>query len=183
MIDKKRVEIAKRNFDRFLREGLIKKERNKTAFITCMKNSDLSLKVAEKLMKDGELNPYLWIVVCSYYSMFYIANAVLLKLGYKVGREIVHKVTNEALINLVLNKLKKELLEEYEELMEEALSIASSKAEEIIKSYEYERKKRSWFQYEVSEDIKKKRAETSFRRAKKFVFEMKKLLRGNLNEG
>ncbi len=113
MIDKKRKEEAKSNFDRYLREGLIKKERNEAAFNTYFKNSELSLRIAEKLMKD-ELNPYLWVIVCSYYSMFYMANAVLNNLGYKTSDKIVHKVTSDALIVLALNKLKKELLEEYE---------------------------------------------------------------------
>src|SRR4030043_644868 len=112
MIDKKRVEEAKNNFDNYLREGLIKKEKNEAAFNTYIKNSDLSLKLAEKLIND-ELKPYLWVIVCSYYSMFYIANAVLISLGYKTSHKIVHKVTSEALIVLVMNKLKRELLEEY----------------------------------------------------------------------
>src|SRR3989344_4267654 len=112
MIDQKRIKEAKSNFDRYLREGLIKKERNEVAIYTYLKNSELSLKIAEKLVKD-ELKPFLWVIVCSYYSMFYAANAVLSNLGYKTVDEIVHKVTSDALIVLVLNKLKKELLEEY----------------------------------------------------------------------
>lgn len=175
MINQKRIEEAKNNFDSYLREGLIKKERNEAAFNTYIKNSDLSLKLAEKLIND-ELKPYLWVVVCSYYSMFYIANAVLLKLGYKISYKIVHKVTNDALIVLVMNKLKKELLEEYEKIMDDALEIASAKAENIIENYNFEMDKRSKFQYEMSEEIKLEKAKTSFARAKEFVFEMRKLL-------
>jgi uncharacterized protein (UPF0332 family) len=177
MIDKKRIEEAKNNFDIYLREGLIKKERNEAAFNTYIKNSDLSLKLAEKLMND-ELNPYLWVVVCSYYSMFYMANAVLLKLGYKTSHKIVHKVTSDALIVLVMNKLKKELLEEYEKIRDDALEIASAKAEDIIENYSFEMDKRSKFQYEMSEEIKLEKAKTSLARAKEFVFEMKKLFEG-----
>lgn len=176
MIDKKRVDEAKRNFERYLGEGLIKKERNESAFFTYLKNSDLSLRVAEKLIKD-ELKPWLWVIVCSYYSMFYAANAVFLKLGYKTTDEAVHKVTSDALIVLVLSKLKRELLEEYEKIMKDALEIASAKAEEIIKNYDYEKEKRSRFQYDTSEEIKEGKARTSLQRAKEFVFEMRKLLR------
>jgi len=175
MIDKKRVEEAKNNFNNYLREGLIKKERNEIAFNTYVKNSNLSLKLAEKLIND-ELKPYLWVIVCSYYSMFYIANAVLINLGYKTAHKIVHKVTSEALIVLVMNKLKKELLEEYEKIRDDALEIASAKAEEIIKNYDFEMNKRSKFQYEMTEEIKEQKARTSLSRAKEFVFEMKKLL-------
>jgi uncharacterized protein (UPF0332 family) len=177
MIDKKRIEESRINFNIYLRDGLIKKEKNETAFYTYLKNSDLSLKVAEKLMNDNELKPYLWVVVCSYYSMFYIANAVLINLGYKTGEKIVHKVTSDALIFLVLNKLKKGLLEEYEAIRDDALEIASAKAEEIVKNYDFELDKRSKFQYEMSEEAKESKAKTSLERAKEFVFEMKKLLK------
>jgi len=176
MIDKNKLEQSKRNFEKYLREGLIKEERNEAAFLTYLKNSYLSLKVAEKLMKD-ELKPYLWVVVCSYYSMFYMANAVLLKIGYKTGDRIVHRVTFDALIVLVLDKIKRELLEEYEKIKEDALEIASIKAEDLIKNYEYELGKRSRFQYEMSEEIKEAKAKTSFIRAREFVFEMRKLLK------
>jgi len=181
MIDMKRIEEAKNNFNGYLRDGLIKKERNEAAFNTYLKNSDLSLKLAEKLIND-ELKPYLWVVVCSYYSMFYIANAVLLKLGYKTSHKIVHKVTSDSLIVLVLNKLKKELLEEYEKIKDDALDIASARAEDIIENYNFEMDKRSKFQYEMSEGIKLEKAKTSLSRAKEFVFEMKKLLEDKYNE-
>jgi uncharacterized protein (UPF0332 family) len=176
MIDKERVNDARKRLETFLQNDLIKKEENKIALSTYIKNSELSLKVAEKLMGDLELKPYLWVVVCSYYSMFYVANAILLKLGYKTGDEDVHRVTNEALIALVFDKLKKGLLEEYEEIMANALEIASIKAEEILENYEREKVKRKIFQYEMSEEIKKGKAETSFKRAKEFIFEIKKVM-------
>ena len=175
MIDKKKIDEAKRNFDSYLKEGLLKREKNETALDTYLKNSDLSLKVAQKLMED-EIKPYLWVIVCSYYSMFYIANAVLLTLGYKTSDKIVHKVTSDTLIVLVLDRLKKELLEEYEKIRDDALEIASSKAEDIIKSYDFEMDKRSRFQYQMSEEVKEQKAKTSLERAKEFIFEMKKLL-------
>jgi uncharacterized protein (UPF0332 family) len=176
IIDKKRVDEAKSRLEQFFQNNLVKKDENKAALFTYIKNSELSLKVAEKLMKDLELKPYLWIVVCSYYSMFYIANAILLKLGYKIGDEDVHRVTNEALIALVFDRLKRGLLEEYEETMENALEIASIKAGELLENYEREKAKRKIFQYEMDEDIKKGKAETSLKRAKEFIFEIKKLI-------
>jgi len=134
MMNKQRLEEAKKHFYKFLNEGLIKEEENELALATYIKNSDLSIKVAEKLIADLELKPYLWVVVTSYYSMFYMANAVLLTLGYKIGDENVHRVTNEALIALVFDKLKKGLLEEYQDIMKDALEIANTKAEEIIEN-------------------------------------------------
>ncbi|MDP2926427.1 MAG: HEPN domain-containing protein [Nanoarchaeota archaeon] len=181
MIDKKRIEESKSNFSIYLKDGLLKKEFNDISMNAYAKNSDLSLKLADKLINDKDLRPYLWVVVTSYYSMFYIANAVILKLGYKTSYKIVHKVTSDALIVLVLDKLKKELLEEYEQIRDDALEIASARAEEIIKNYENELDKRSRFQYNMSEEAKENKARTSLNRAKEFVFEMKKILE-NKNE-
>ena len=83
--------------------------------------------------------------------MYYMANAVLYKLGYKVGSKISHKVTADALIVFVRNKLKDVLLEEFEDIQEEALEIAKIKSDELIESFDLERKKRSKFQYEMTE--------------------------------
>ena len=175
MIDKKTIEEAKRNFDRYLEEGLIRKDRNEVAKKTYIKNSDISLKLAEKLLRD-ELKPYLWVIVISYYSMFYIANAVLLDLGYKTGDKIVHKVTSDCLVVLILGKLRKELLEEYQEVQGDALEIASARADDLILNYKFELDKRSRFQYEMSDEVKRAKAETSLKRVKEFVFERRKLL-------
>ena len=110
MTDRKKE--AQKNFAQYLQDGLIKKEKNETAKAMYIKNAGMSLSLAEECM-NSSLNPYIWVVVISYYSMFYIANAVLLELGYKTGDKIVHKVTNDALIVLVTDKIKKGLLEEY----------------------------------------------------------------------
>ncbi|MEA3229998.1 MAG: hypothetical protein U9P44_03710 [archaeon] len=103
-------------------------------------------------------------------------NAVLLHIGYKVDSKIAHKVTCDSLIVLVLDKLRKELIEEYENMQNDAAEIESSRAEELIQNYEFERRKRSRFQYDMSEDIKHNKAITSLERAKEFIFEMKKLV-------
>lgn len=94
MIDEKRKKEAKQNFDRYLREGLIKKEKN-------------------EISKDR-----------------YIKNA---------------------------------------------LEVASVKAEEIVDSYSFELDKRSRFQYNMLEETKESKAQTSLRRAKEFSIEMNKL--------
>ena len=99
---------AQQNFAQYLNEGLIKKEKSDAAQSMYIKNADLSLNLAKECI-ESSLKPYLWVVVISYYSMFYIANAVLLELGYKIGEKIAHKVTNDALIVLVKDKVKKGL--------------------------------------------------------------------------
>ena len=110
--------------------------------------------------------------------MFYMANAVLLSYGYKTQDKIAHKVTSDALIFLVIDKLRKELLEDYEAIQKDALEIASTKAESVIESYSLELDKRSRFQYNMLEQTKEAKAQTSLKRASEFVFELKKLLKG-----
>jgi len=175
MIDDKRKTEARENFSQYLKEGLIEKKKHEEAKKMYIHNSEISLKLAEKML-DDPLKPYLWSIVVSYYSMFYIANAVLLHLGYKTGRKIVHKVTSDALIVLVLHKLKKELIEEYENIRDDALEIASMKSEELLKNYELELDKRSKFQYNMILKVQEQMARTSVKRAMEFVLEMKKLL-------
>ncbi|HLD72072.1 MAG TPA: HEPN domain-containing protein [Candidatus Nanoarchaeia archaeon] len=175
MIDTNKRKEAKQNFDQYLQEGLLKKEKNEIAKQTYLKNAELSLAFAEESL-NSSLKPYLWVVVISYYSMFYLANAVLLQLGYKTGSKIVHKVTSDALIVLVLDKIKKSLLEEYESTKEDALEIASIRSEELISFYVFEMEKRSQFQYNMIESIQEQKAKTSLKRAKEFILEMKKLL-------
>lgn len=175
MIDEKRKKEAKDNFSQYLKEGLIKKQKNEEAKKMYIQNSKTSLKLAEKLLDDN-LKPYMWSVVVSYYSMFYIANAVLLHLGYKTGSKVVHKVTSDALIVLVLDKLTKELMEQYESIKNDAMEIASTKSEELLKNYDFELEKRSKFQYDMTLKIQEQMARTSVKRAKDFVLEIEKLM-------
>ncbi len=178
MLDDKRIREAESNVRHYLQEGLLKKQTNETAKAMYLENADLSLETARKLLalESDVYRPYLWIIVASYYSMYYIANAVLLKLGYKVGDKVSHKVTADAIIVLVRNKLKKNLLEEYEDAQEDALEIMSQRADALLTSLDEEREKRSKFQYRMDEQAKRGKALTSLERAKTFVFEMKKLL-------
>ena len=173
MID---VKKAQGNVNQYLEDSLIWKVGVFESKIleTYKRNYKESIDLADKVFNDGLSN--LWVVVISYYSMFYIANAVLYKIGYKIGSKVSHKVTADALVVFVRNKLKKELLEEYEEAKEEALDIIGRKTDEIISDFDKEMEKRSLFQYETTEEIKKSKAKTSLERAKRFVFEMKKLI-------
>jgi predicted RNA-binding protein YlxR (DUF448 family) len=108
--------------------------------------------------------------------MYYITNAVLYKICYKIGNTSVHKVASDSLIVFIRNKLRKSLIEEYEDAKEEALDLIGSKTDEIIADFDKELGKRSVFQYESTEDIKMAKAQTSIERAKRFIFEMEKLL-------
>ena len=135
-----------------------------------MRNHRESLLVAQKLFNEQLSN--LWVIVTSYYSMFYLANALLYKLGYKVGSKIAHKVTSDALIIFVRNKLKDNLIEEYEIAASEAMVLS----ETLLQNYDFERMKRSIFQYESTEEIKQAKAKTSLDRAQHFSVAIEKMV-------
>ena len=176
MLDEERIKEAQKNIRDYIEDNLIwKYETFKKEILEAYKrNYKESFDIAKKLFDENLSN--LWVVVISYYSMYYIANAVLYKIGYKIGSKVSHKVTADALIVFVRTKLKKSLIEEYEEAKEEALDITGRKTDEIIESFGKEMEKRSVFQYETTEEIKRDKAKTSLERAKRFVFEMDKLL-------
>ncbi|MBI2107556.1 hypothetical protein HYT54_00345, partial [Candidatus Woesearchaeota archaeon] len=50
MIGAKQKKEAKQNFDKYLQDGLIKKEKNETARQMYLKNAELSLQFAEECM-------------------------------------------------------------------------------------------------------------------------------------
>jgi hypothetical protein len=170
-MDEKRIKIAESNFRNYLKDNLIKKsEFESIVYQTYFKNALESLKVADELLKNK--TSFLWAVVSSYYSMFYIASAYVYKKGYKAGGEIVHQIINEALIVLARHDLEKHFLEEYEEEKEKALSASGN----LLKNYELEKAKRASFQYETTETIKEAKAKTSLERAKNFIAVMRQLL-------
>lgn len=175
MLSEKRIKKAESNVKTYLEDGLLlKKPLQKEVLNILTKNAKESLEVAKHLLKESISD--LWVIVASYYSMYYYANAVLLKLGYKVGEKIAHKVTADALIVYVRNSLKESLIEDYEELKEEALKIAGMKADSIVESFDFERKKRHFIQYKTIDVEKHSKAKTSLDRAKEFMVEMEKLL-------
>ncbi len=143
---------------------------NPLIYGTYLKNSLESLKVANQLFQNKTSS--LWVVVSSYYAMFYMACAYLYQLGYKPSDEIVHQVVNEALIVQGRHKIKNYLLEAYELGKEEALSISDN----YLKNYEFEKIKRATFQYETTESIKESKAQTSLSRAKEFLTLMEEII-------
>lgn len=170
-MNEERIQEAKNNIKNYLDEGLVKKQSfNKVVFDTYMKNYYESLLVAQKLFNDK--TSMLWVIVTSYYSMFYIANAYFVKKGFKVGHKIAHKVTADMLIVYLKDSLMEQLIEQYDIIAQEALSIS----ENLIDNFEFERVKRSRIQYETTQAIKESKAHTSFQRAKEFGAEIEKLL-------
>jgi uncharacterized protein (UPF0332 family) len=202
MIEKERLEEAKRNVKTYVEDGLLKTgDKNAARFVDFfMANAESSLRTAsilqeisddnslkDKLKVGSDFESYLWVIVSSYYSMFYAATAILSKQGIRATGQIVHKVTADALIHFFASNEKlAKLLEQYEEAQtvglelvgrEELMKRMQKKADELIISYEGERKKRSKFQYDIGVQAKRGYAQTSLERARSFVFEIRKLLK------
>ncbi|MBU2637931.1 MAG: hypothetical protein KJ955_03095 [Nanoarchaeota archaeon] len=110
MIEQKRIDEAKVNVKSYLAEGLMKKAPSPEQEImqVFIKNARESLRVAELLFKGNYSD--LWAIVCSYYAMYYIANAALYNMGYKIGDKISHKITADALIAFARKKLEDSLI-------------------------------------------------------------------------
>jgi len=202
VIEKERIDEAKRNVKQYVDEGLLKiKDKDAQKFVNFfMKNAESSLQTASILQEisdqqtlkttmkvSSDFESYLWVIVSSYYSMFYAATALLASQGIKATGQIVHKVTGDALIHFfVSNEKLAKLLEQYEEAKsvgleligrEELMKSMRKKANELIVAYESERKKRSKFQYDIGVQAKSGYAQTSLDRAKEFVFEISKILK------
>jgi len=202
MIEKERLEEAKRNIKIYIEDGLLKTgDKDAARFVDFfMANAESSLRTAsilqeisddnslkDKLKVSSDFESYLWVIVSSYYSMFYAATAILSKQGIRATGQIVHKVTADALIHFFASNEKlAKLLEQYEEAQtvglelvgrEELMKRMQKKADELIISYEGERKKRSKFQYDIGVQAKRGYAQTSLERARSFVFEIRKLLK------
>lgn len=203
MIEEKDLQEAEHNISRYLEDGLLTRNKSYAQFVPFyLKNAEMSFQLAnflQKLSTEGEVKKkndfpadyecLLWVVVASYYSMFYIANAALAKLGLKVSDKIPHKVTQDALLVYFLknNRLAKSLLEDYKEaktevldLMnvneEELLNVFQLKAKEIMATFDYQRRKRGEFQYEIKAGTKEHVAQLSLDRSKRFIQEMKSVL-------
>ena len=201
MIEKRRIEEAKNNVKQYIDEGLLRTgDKDASKFVEFfLKNAESSLQTASILQEISDqqelkhtlklsidFESYLWVIVASYYSMFYAATALLASQGIRATGQIVHKVTSDALIHFFgSNDRLAKLLEQYEEAKEASLELIGredlmksmqKKADQLIVAYESERKKRSKFQYDIGVEAKRGYAETSLNRAREFVFEIRKIL-------
>jgi len=201
MIEKKRIEEAARNVRQYIADGLLKTRDNESKKLASffMDQAERSLRTAslifelstdsaakEKMRLEGGFESHLWVIVTSYYSMFYAALALLASQGIRAGRQIVHKVVADALIHFFIsNKRLAKMLEDYEEAKDTSLELIGreelmkhleKRADELIVAYERERVKRSKFQYDVGEMAKRGYAETSLQRARDLVSEVRRIL-------
>ncbi len=173
-LSSKKLVEAQKNVELYLKEGLLKNTNPQKQVLNILEENSLESIRAAELMLSSQISS-LWAIVCSYYSMYYAANAVLYARGYKVGERISHKVTADALIVFVRDALRRQLIETYEQTRQEALAIIG--ADEFLDFFERERHKRGTVQYSTTEKAKRSKAETSLLRAKEFVHVMRLLLK------
>ncbi|VVB81388.1 Uncharacterised protein [uncultured archaeon] len=203
MIEDKELSQAERNIQDYLNEELLTKKPEHQQFTPFyLKNAKMSFQVAQFLYNlstnsdtkksagvPDDFECFLWVVVTSYYSMFYIANAALSKLGFKVGEKFAHKITQDALLVHFIknNKLAKHLLDEYKQTKDEVLNLMGLNEEELLKefqlkakqliaTFDYQRKRRGEFQYEIQTSAKQHVAQLSLDRARTFIQEMNKVI-------
>ena len=194
MKTEKEIKIIESNINIYIKDGLFKKGDYTHLIEFYTKTAKKTLQTADALMQISENNElkqklgllddfetYLWIITTSYYSMFYIVNALFSKHGMKLGDKIVHKVASDVFYFYFVknNKIAKELFEIYEEAKGQAMDLISysEQAEKLFQHLEYERDKRHRFQYDMTASITRSYAQTSLKRAKDFINEIELLIK------
>ncbi|HLD06096.1 MAG TPA: hypothetical protein VJC16_01000 [Candidatus Nanoarchaeia archaeon] len=195
MLDEKKLKEAESRIKRFISEGIVKSKGKPEHVDFFMKNADDSIDSAKALFelstnheKQESLgfttfNGLLWVVNAGYYSMFYMARALLENGGIKIKADLsIHAVTFDAMIYYfyLTGKLQKEFLEDFIEAKEDAAEIlGKQKADELMEDYFFEKKKRGAFTYDMGTVLVKSKAKTSLERAQKFRRELKKIIDKN----
>lgn len=126
------------------------------------------LKELENLEEpDPDFNTYEWVVIASYYAMFHSVNALLRKIGVKIGKQYAHEITTNLLLYYFYftKVIEDELLKIYEN--------AEEKAKGLVVSYIFAKDERTKYQYEVNLESQKKDAEKILDDAVNFVSRLK----------
>jgi len=127
-----------------------------------------------------DFDGFLWVVNASYYSMFFMARALLESQGIKLKSDVsIHALTFDALVYFFyLNGiLEKRFIEDFVESLEDSSSIlGKQKADLLIEDYFFEKRKRAVFTYETKEIVVKVKAKTSLERARRFNEELRKII-------
>ncbi len=134
----------------------------------------------QKAVGYPDFKGFLWVINASYYSMFYMARALLEKGGIKIKRDQnIHMMTFDAVVYFfyLTGKLQKKLVEDFEEAgIEAGMALAQQKAFQLVQDYEYEKQKRGDFTYEMGFVAMENKAKTSLERANNFNEEIKKII-------
>jgi predicted N-acyltransferase len=192
MLDEKKLKETKSRVTNYLKEGVLKTKQEKDFVEFFLTNAKKSLKTAnalydlstDKIIQEKigypDFDGFLWVVNSSYYSMFYMARALLENEGIKIHSNLsIHSITFDAIINFFyLNgKLQKKIIEDLAESMEDVSEIlGKQKADLLIEDYFFEKGKRSTFTYKTEKIVIEAKAKTSLERARRFQQEIIKFL-------
>ena len=184
MLDEKKIKESKNRIESLLKNGELIKEKNGKYvdfFLNNSKNSFDSARLLFQVSTRQDLkkntgfpnfNGFLWVINASYYSMFYMARALLESQGAKIKTDYsVHVITFDALIYYFYStgKIEKSIIEELQEASAEVTeTLGKEKAKSLLDDYYSERDKRSNFTYEMGEIALQNKAQTSLDRAKRF---------------
>lgn len=192
MLQEEKLKEAEKRVKQYVAEEIIKTKEKPAHMEFFIKNANDSIDSAkvlfeistdtekQKILGFASFNGLLWTVNASYYSMFYMARALLENEGIKIKTDLsIHTVTFDALVSYfyLTGKLQKELLDDFAEAKGDASELlGKQKADELIEEYFFEKRKRGTFTYEMGETLVKSKAKTSLERAQKFMREIKKIL-------
>lgn len=192
MLDEKKLKESESRVKQFISEGIIKTKGKPEHADFFLKNADDSIDSAKALFELStspekqqslgftSFNGLLWVVNASYYSMFYMARALLENDGVKIKtNRSIHAVTFDAVIHYfyLTGKLQKKFLEDFIEVKKDAAELlGKQKADELMEEYFFEKNKRSVFTYDMGAVLIQSKAKTSLERAQKFRREIKKII-------
>ena len=192
MLDEKRIKEIQKRVPRFLKEGIVVKGEAVRFVPFFMKNARDSLDSArllyevstsEDLKKQTgypDFNGFLWVINSSYYSMFYMARALLESEGIKIKTQMsIHAVVFDTVVQYFYctGKLEKSFVQDFEDAKDDSADLLGrEKAKELIDDYFHEKRKRGMFTYELGVTAMQNKALTSLERAKRFNEEIRKML-------
>ena len=190
MLDEKQ---SAQNVSEYLRNKSITKEKESKFVPFFLNNAKNSLEAAEllwnastdktmqKTLQIESFNGYLWVINASYYSMFYMARALLESIGVKIKqRKFVHEITYHCLVHYFYSakKLQKTFIDDFEEASTTAAELlGQQKAAELVEDYGNEKSKRGIITYETGVVAVQNKARTSLERAKRFYGETGKIVK------
>ena len=191
MLEDKKLKESGDRIKQYQNDGIVKKGKPEHVEFF-LKNADDSIDSAKALFELStdpvkqnflgftSFNGLLWTVNASYYSMFYMARALLENEGIKIKTDLsIHAVTFDTIVSYfyLTGRLQRELLDDFVEAKEDAAELlGKQKADELIEEYFFEKRKRGAFTYEMGEILVQSKAKTSLERAQKFMRELKKII-------
>lgn len=194
MLDEERIKQIESRVKGFLSDGIIQKTKKIEYVDFFLENARKSLQSAsflyagttkKELQEDYGFEDFdgsLWVINSSYYSMFYMARALLANEGIKIKTELsIHVVIFDAIVHFfyLTGRLKKKLIEDFADAKDESAEIlGQQKAKGLIEDYYNEREKRRDFTYEMGMTAMLNKAKTSLERARKFNEEIRKIIKG-----